>query len=294
MLIDGEKIIAAQLHLHEPGEFTAADGRTTPLRPVRHVPQPAAAAAAVTLDGEWKVLKWPFPKPAAKLVTPAVADAKWPAVAQPGKVFYQDPSVDVGTVKDWNRVGLTHVDPEDGAVLRRVVRIPRAWKGKRVYLRFDAIYPAGRVYLDGELLGEHASGLTPAEWDVTERVTPGRDVLVAVRLLRTHKFVKMDMPQVSDYQLIPALDAALTSGTVTGTVQLTNRGARTAAATLRVLLLDPRGKRAAAATLKARLGPGESRSVPVALRVRSPQLWNDEYPNLYTLSLELAVPGGRA
>lgn len=312
MLIDGDKIMAAQLHLREPGEFAAADGRRTPLSPVRQVPQLVAADATVTLDGEWKVLKWPFAKPEAKLVAPAVADTKWAAVAQPGKVFYQDPKVDVGTVKDWNRVGLTHIDPEDGAVLRRTVRIPRVWKGRRVYLRFDAIYPAGRVYLDGELLGEHTSGLTPAEWDVTERVTPGRDALVAVRLLRTHKFVKMDMPrhacefaglaqsacffatgtvQVSDYQLIPALDEALTAGTVTGTVQLTNHGARIAAATLRVLLLDPRGKRAVAATLKARLGPGETRSVPVTLRVRSPQLWNDEYPNLYTLSLELAVPG---
>jgi beta-galactosidase len=312
MLIDADKILAAQLALTEPAEFAAADGRRTPLRPVREVPRLAAAAATVSLDGEWQVLKWPFPKPEAKLVAPGAAAARWAPVAQPGKVFYQDANTDVSTVKDWNRVGLTHLDPDDGAILRRTVRIPRAWKGRRVYLRFDAIYPAGRVYLDGVLLGEHCSGLTPVEWDVTERVVPGRDAVVAVRLLRRHKFVKMDMPrhacefaglaqsacfhatgavQVSGHQLIPALDEALSAGTLSGTVQLANHSPRIATVALRLALAAPGGRRAASASVRLKLGPGESRAVPVTLRVRSPQLWNDEYPNLYALTLTLEVPG---
>lgn len=50
-------------------------------------------------------------------------------------------------------MGLTHIDPDDGAVLRKRVRIPADWSGREIWLRLDGIYPAGRVYLNGSLLG---------------------------------------------------------------------------------------------------------------------------------------------
>lgn len=312
MLIDGDALIAQQLALTETTPVTFPDGRQTVLHPVRHVPQLAAADMTLSLDGEWRVTKWPFAKAEAKLVAAAVSDAKWAPVQQPGKVFYLDTSRCVDEHKNWNRVGLDHIDPEDGAVLRRTVRIPRAWKGKRVYLRFDAIYPAGRIYLDGELLGEHTSGLTPIEFDVTDRVVPGKDALVAVRLLRKHKFVKMDMVrhacefaglaqpacffatepvQISDYHLVNGLDAKLTAGTLAGEVQVTNRGSKAVSVTVTGTLTGAAGKRVARAVAKAKLAAGETRKLPLRLTVRNPQLWNDEYPNLYGATLGLAVPG---
>lgn len=314
MLINGKAIIERQLTITTPTDWTCADGRKTPLTPVRYTARPDGTDSVLSLDGEWKVAKWPFPKDEARLASPTLADRRWDGVAQPGKVFYADPDVDGRSVPNWNRVGLDHLDINDGAVIRRAVTIPKGWKNRRIYLRFDAIYPAGRVYLDGELLGEHTSGLTPVEFDVTDRVTPGRKALVAVRLLRKHRFVKLDMVrhaveftglaqpayffatgpcQIADYHLITRLDEKLARGRVEGTVTLRNHRAKPAKANLLISLLDPTGKRVASFRKSVAMLAGQRLEIPVAVEVDRPKLWNDEFPNRYPVTMQVEV-GGQA
>jgi hypothetical protein len=310
-LIDGDALIAQYLTLAAETTVTFTDGRATVLTPAGGVPTPCDPAYAVALDGAWKVTKWPFSTDEAALAAPGVDDRAWTEVQQPGKVF----SLDVTkTIDDspCDRVGLTHINPEDGAVLRRTLRLPAAWRGKRVRLRFDGIYPAGRVYVNGVCLGTHTSGLTPVEWDVTDLVTPGKAATVAVRLLRTHPFVKMDMPRhasefaglaqsacffalepahIAAHHLIASLDDSLATGTVAGAVALANTGARAVAGTLTLAIRDTAGKAVAKQTVHVAIGAGAQCSVPMTARVKRPALWNDEFPHLYTLSLTLAVDG---
>lgn len=316
MLINGEELIARQLAVTEVTEVIFPDGRHTVLHPVAYVPQLADPAARLALDGEWRVTRWPFAVEEAALAAPATGDSTWQTVAQPGKVFTLDVETPTAEIPGWNRVGLTHIDPEDGALLRRTVTIPAAWAGKRIYLTFDGIYPAGRVYLNGELLGEHTSGLTPIEWDVTGKVTPGATAVVAVRLLRRHPFVKMDMPRhgsefaglaqpayfhamepchLADYQLIPALDETLHTGSISGTVTLANAGGLAAEGTLTLTLTAPDGTLAAAPLVEPiSVAAGATATLGVSVSVDKPQLWNDEYPHLYTVALTLNIPGQAA
>jgi len=310
MLIDAEKLMARQLGLENQTDITFDDGRRTILTPVAYVPQLDDPALVLPLDGDWRVTRWPFTAAESALASATVDDRAWPVARQPGKVFYLDTTITCDQVPKWDRVGLKHIHPEDGALLRREARLPRAWRGKRIYLRFDAIYPAGRVYLNGELLGEHTSGLTPVEWDVTGKVTPGRKAVVAVRLLRTHKFVQMDMPrhaiefaglaqsacfhatepcQLSDYHLISELDPSLRTGRLTGTVTLRNRNAAGVAGTLAVTLTE--GGKRRAANRAVRVAAGATVCLPVELTLAEPRLWNDEYPNLYTVALTLKAAG---
>jgi len=310
-MIDGTKLIAQQLALRAPKDVTFADGRGTHLTPVAYVPQLAAPDARLLLNGPWRVKRWPF-RQEEDLAKPACRDRSWAEVEQPGKVFYYDPEEDPATVKGWNRVSLDHVDARDGAMLRRVVTIPKAWTNKRVYLCFDGIYPAGRIYLNGRLLGEHLSGLTPVEWDVTDLVQPGRRAVVAVRLLRKHEFVKMDMVrhacdfcglaqdayfhatercQVADYHLLSECSPDLKRGRVHGTIRLRNAGSGRKACRVAVLVTDAAGKVVARCARRVTLGGGASAAVRVALGLRRPALWNDERPNLYSVSLRLAAPG---
>ena len=138
---------------------------------------------------------------------------------------------------------LAHIDPDDGAVIRRRVVIPAQWQAKRIYLHFDAIYPAARVYCNGRFLGEHLSGLTPVQWDITDVVQPGQEAVIGVRLLRKHKYIQLDMPRhaleftgisqdawilalentfISDYHLISDLDESLTRGSIKGVIVINN------------------------------------------------------------------------
>ena len=312
MLIEANPLIAAQVNLAGQQEMVFPDGRKTLLTAVQYVPQLADEAMTVSLDGPWRVTRWPFAKMETALAAPRTSDAKWELVQQPGKVFSYDASKTADDIKGWDRIGQTHIAPEDGAVLRRRVAIPRAWRGKRVLLRFDAIYPAARVYLDGELLGEHTSGLTPVEFDVTDLVTPGREVVVAVRLLRWHKFIKMDMPRhgsefaglaqsacffavepchVREFFLPSSLDASLRQGSVGGEVEVCNGSAKPATGSLSVQLADGDGKVVAKQSLRVAVGGGKGQVLQVGLKVRNPRLWNDELPNLYQVTLQLKIAG---
>ena len=309
-MLEAKSVIAAQLSLDGQEETVFPDGRKTVMTGVHYVPALDAESMTLPLDGTWHVTRWPFAKDEKVLAAPRTSHAKWEQVQQPGKVFYYDTTKSADDIPGWDRIGQTHMNPDDGAVIRRVVTIPRAWKGKRVFLRLDSIYPAGRVYLDGQLLGEHTSGLTPIEYDVTDLVTPGREALVAVRLLRRHKFIRLDMPRhggefaglaqsayffavepchVSEFYLPTTLDKSLRKGRVAGQVEVANQSAKAAVGTLTLQLTDAAGKVVARQSQRVKVQPGQSLAVDMDLTLANPQLWNDEYPNLYDAKLQLKI-----
>jgi len=311
-MIDSDEAIAKQLALTAPAEVTFADGKTTQMAPARFVPVLADEGARVELAGPWRVVRWPFDAEEADLAAPGCDDAAWETVTQPGKVLYADPECDPRSVADWSRVELTHLDPDEGAMIRRTVAVPQHWQHKRVFLRFDAIYPGGRVYCNGTLLGEHLSGLTPIEYEVTDLVTPGQDALVAVRLIARHKHVRLDMPRhamefvglaqdarlhavenccVSDYRLAAELDEAYTDAALAGAVELTNVGPADCAGVLTVRVCDAAGGEAASMATDVTVPAGGQATAEVRLELANVALWNDEYPNLYTVTIALACAG---
>ncbi|QGY47506.1 glycoside hydrolase family 2 [Maribellus comscasis] len=48
--------------------------------------------------------------------------------------------------------------------------IPKFWKGKQVRITFDAVYETAKVWLNGQLLGEHVGGYTPFEFNITDKL----------------------------------------------------------------------------------------------------------------------------
>lgn len=309
-MIVGKDIIKRQIESEKKEKISFKEGSFTELTPVKFTPRPADESSRLLLNGKWKAKKWPFECAEEKLI--AENDfSDWPEFEQPGKIFYYDPEENPAEVPDWNRVTMDHIDPEDGAVIKREIHIPEEWKDKKVFLRFEAIYPAGKIYCNGALIGEHHSGLTPFEKDVTDIINPGKRNTVAVRLLRKHKFVQMDMPRhavefaglaqdsyffavektyISDYHLIPELDASLASGTLSGTVKIMNDSLDNAACSMEVALVNPRQDEVEIAEQYVfDISPGKMKDAPVSLKINKPQLWNDEFPNLYSVEIKLHV-----
>ena len=294
MIIDGGDIIGKQLSIEKETKVDFDGKHHTVLNPVSFTPEPEDSR--LCLDGEWLVKYYPFKEEAIAETT-----KNWKTVQQPGKVFYADPEAEGKPVPNWNRVTLEHIDENDGAILRRSVEIPKAWRGKRVFLRFDAVYPAGTFYLNGKKLGAHYSGLTPVEFDVTGLVEAGKIAEVAVRLIRKHKFVKMDMPRhalefaglsqsayffsvektyIKEYHLIPELDKSLKRASVSGKIILANPVAGTL-----LVELSRNGKSAASFSVDT---GAEQNCYEVYLEIANPDLWNDEYPNLYEVKIVFA------
>ena len=62
---------------------------------------------------------------------------------------------------------------------RRKIRLERA-AGKRVFLHFEGVMAAAKVFFNGKLLTEHLGGYTPFTCELTGLVTGGDDVLAVV------------------------------------------------------------------------------------------------------------------
>lgn len=63
------------------------------------------------------------------------------------------------------------------AVYQRTFTPPRAMAGQRVVLRFAAVTHAAEVYLNGERLGGHKGGFLPFEFEITDALRPGENLL---------------------------------------------------------------------------------------------------------------------
>ncbi|MCX7934325.1 MAG: hypothetical protein N3A66_03595 [Planctomycetota bacterium] len=314
MTLDIAAIVQKQITASSEMEIRMADDWRTTITPAVAVCALDEPTLRLSLDGEWRVKRWPFRSEKA-LVAPRAADAKWERVLQPGKVFYADAEKCPASIPNWNRITQEHIHPEDGAIMRKTARLPAAWRGKRIFLCFDAIYPAGRVYLNGILLGAQTSGLTPAAWDVTALAPAGQPATVAVRLLRWHRFIKLDMPRhglefaglaqsayfyavepchIAGFHLPASMDAALRQGTIKGKVRVRNCSARAKRGTMELRLCDSQGRQKAKASARFALAANAEAELPLHLTLRQPALWNDEYPRLYRASLCLRAAGQRA
>ena len=54
------------------------------------------------------------------------------------------------------------------------------WKGKRLFLHFEAIMGKSKVWVNGELVNEHFGGFLPVIADVSEHLVYGKDNIITV------------------------------------------------------------------------------------------------------------------
>ncbi|MBQ8087171.1 MAG: glycoside hydrolase family 2 [Clostridia bacterium] len=78
---------------------------------------------------------------------------------------------------------------------RRSFRVPQEMEGKRVLLHFGAVDYAARVYINGQLTGEHKGGYTPFAIDITNALTQGDNDLC----LRVEDYPDCTQPRGKQY-----------------------------------------------------------------------------------------------
>lgn len=205
---------------------------------------------------------------------------------------------------------------------RKPFSVPAEAEGQSVWLRFEGAMNVADVWLDGEYLGRHLGGWTPFGLDLTDRVRPGAEHVLAVRLDNTdnaltgpkpladldfnyygglyrnvHLVVK-DRLHITD----PVLADKVASGGVFARtlaasaeeaeewvqVHVANTDGRPRTFAVRAVLEDADGHVAAEATsAPVVLAPGSETEVVQTLRVVGPRLWSPTAPHLYTLRAEV-------
>lgn len=198
---------------------------------------------------------------------------------------------------------------------RRDFEVPENWEGRAVFITFDGVDSAFHMWVNGLYVGYSVDSRTPAEFDVTEYVKPGQNVLaVEVYRFSAGSYLEdQDMWRLSgifrnvtlwsaplvhirDFFVKTDLDSAYRDATLEVALKVKNYS-RSRSAEKAVSLRLYSGDFTAADGSEASAGipclnPGEERIVVLAADVRNPHKWTAETPYLYTAVLSLHSSDG--
>jgi beta-galactosidase len=256
----------------------------------------ATPALRQTLNGDWQ-FKY-VPK------TDVGADA----------TFFQ-PAFDVGAWKlipvpsHWELQGFA--EPKYGSALaegtglyRRTFRVPDAWQGRRVFLRFDGVLYGFQAWINGREIGSWGSSYNPVTFDVTDALAPAGDNVLAVQVSTRTKgweFDTNDCWSISgiyrDVTLFSTPAMYLADVTAVSTVRSPTEarlrvavrvgGGQSGSLAVRGTLRG--GAAAAAQEFAVPVGPDGAGETEFA--VAQPALWTAETPSLYDLECALVAGG---
>ena len=199
---------------------------------------------------------------------------------------------------------------------RRQFEVPAAWRGQRVLLHFAGVSSAMYVWVNGQRVGFSKNSRSPAEFDITAQLVPGKNLLaVEVYRFSDGSYLEdQDMwrlsgifrdvflyttPAVSvwDFFVQPELDTSLSAANISVKYTVRNTTSRPATGwRIRLSLRDPTGKLTGAGPLLDEplnpVPPGFSdEQTTRAILVHEPRLWTAETPDLYGALVELVKDG---
>ncbi|MDA5283726.1 glycoside hydrolase family 2 TIM barrel-domain containing protein [Streptomyces sp. Isolate_45] len=282
-----------------------------PASPADHQQFEAAPSprAELGLNNGWRFKRGD----AAGAERPDFTDGQWETVDVPHAVRLEP--VDVG---GRNYRGI--------AWYRRHFVADPAYRGRRVFVRFEGAMQVTRVWLNGALLGEHQGGFTPFVFDITDRLVIGAENVLAVRLDNTdNPLVPPGKPQAGmDFDYLGGLYREVTltvvdplhvsdpvfagkvagggvfvttpvvtpaSASVAVTTDVRNDAAAAAEAAVVSTIVDASGRVVATATATTTVPGGGDRTVTQTLTVAAPALWSPDSPALYALHTEIHRAG---
>ncbi len=194
---------------------------------------------------------------------------------------------------------------------RRDVEVPADWDGRRLFLLFDGVDSAFHVWVNGVPVGFSKGSRLPAEFDVTECMRPGRNV-VAVKvyqwsdgsycedqdmwwlsgIFRGVRLIARPPVQIWNHRVQTHFDADYGDATLAVDIDLRNAGDAAAGLAVEVSLLDADRTIVCGRTAVVDVPERETARTSLALEVASPRKWSAETPFLYTLMLTLRDTGG--
>ena len=286
-----------------------------------------ASSFSRSLNGKWKFhwVDWPQKRPV-DFYKPVYDVSSWKEISVPSNwqvegygtpyysnftyIFQKDfprvmstPPVKYTAYKERNPVGS----------YRREFTVPADWKGRRTFITFDGVDAGFFIWVNGRKVGYSVNSRNAAEFDLTNYVKPGKNILaVEVYRFTTGSYLEdQDMwrlsgifrnvtlwssPQehIRDYFVKTDLDATFKNAEISVAAKVKNYGTTSLKArALQVTLYNGVAPVVGATGKKTvpALQPGQEVIVTVTFKVNNPQKWTAETPKLYTTVLTLDGDG---
>lgn len=268
-----------------------------------------AQSNVMSLDGEWK-FSWaakPDDAPAG-FEKADYDDSSWTTIAVPsnwelngyGKPIYTN----IKYVFPANPPYVPEDDNPTGSY-RRKFAVPADWAGKDVILRFEGSTASMTVWINGEYAGYVQNAKGPAEFDITDKLVDGENV-VACRVMRWSdgsyledqdfwRLSGIDRPvslyavqkvRVADFFAKASLDNTYKNGVLDLDVNIGNNTGKTVETQLQMRLFDG-NELVASANKDVTLAAGSNTFAIEPQTINNIKSWSAETPELYTLLISL-------
>ncbi len=268
------------------------------------------------LNGRWRFKFSPNPeaRPVAFYET-GFDDAAWDTIPVPANIEkhgYAPPLyVNIGYAWGWGHPPLIPHEQNYVGSYRHRFEVPDSWRGRRVRITFQGVGSGFYLWVNGQKVGYSEDSRGPAEFDLTDFVKPGENLL-AVEVYRftdgsyleCQDFWRMSgifrdvvlwstaPVHVADFRVTTDLDPQYRDARLKVDLTVANASATEQAFTAEASLLDASGKRVAVFNRADRAPAGKSAPLSLEAPVPNPLKWSDEKPNLYTLLLTLGDGAG--
>lgn len=248
--------------------------------------------ADITVPGNWQTQGFG---------TPLYVNIKYPFAKNPPNVM-DEPSPSFTNYEARNPTGC----------YRTAFNVPAEWSGRRILLHFAGVDSAFHLWINGREVGYSQGSRTPAEFDITDIVKPGGNLLAAKvyrycdgsyledqdfwrlsGIFRDVMIYSVGEVHLRDYWAKVSLNDDCTQGTLALEADIANRVKHPQNAGLSAELFNARGKSVAKMDIDGMtLRPGDpSLVISPKITIADPALWSAEQPNLYRLVITLRSAG---
>jgi len=271
----------------------------------------------MTLDGDWKFQWSPTPDQRPKdFYKTDFNVTNWKEIQVPSNWELKGYGIPIYTNITYpfpkNPPYIDHSDNPVGSYRRDFI-LPANWDNRRVYLHFEGGTSAMYVWVNGKKVGYSENTKSPAEFDITQYVKPGKN-LVAVEAYRWSDgsyledqdfwrisgidrdvyLYSTENVRINDFFARPDLDTNYKNGSLAVDIKLKNMNSvGKNNQTVEARLVDTAGKVIFSKTVKMNVGASAFQTTTINQQVTAPGLWSNETPNLYTLLLTLKDESGR-
>lgn len=193
---------------------------------------------------------------------------------------------------------------------RTEFEIPGTWDNRQVFLHFDGVESAFYLWINGQKVGYSQGSRTPAEFNVTQYLKPGKNILAAEvyrwsdgSYLECQDFWRLSgifrdvylysAPQVHirDFEVITDLDENYTHSNLKVITKITNYSLSPQNVQLELSIRDkeglPIGRDPFIKNTIENFPAGDGKKITIETNVQNPAKWSAESPTLYTLLLVL-------
>jgi beta-galactosidase len=276
------------------------------------------SASYLSLNGRWKFYYSDTPEGTpAGFFTEDFNDKKWDTIRVPSNwemQGYGDPLFrNVSNPFKSNPPFIPREYNPTGSY-RRTFNIPGSWKGKEIFLRMEKTASASFVWINGAEVGYNEGAQEPAEYNITRYLKPGRNT-IAVNVYKYSDGYYLEgqdywrlagifddvwlfatpKTHIFDWYATTDLDKDYKDAKLDISIDVKNYQATYVYdLTVQATLYDQERKRVT--TIRSgmiTLPPSGKSAIQLSDEIRNPAKWSAEFPDLYTLVLELIDPKGK-